>query len=93
MSSFKQYVQVGLPYIRAKAQDYFEELGGGIDPEILQGSDATRHAQALTDQVSGGSVFFTSSSTGVMVKILLSVAPRAMAQVFQVVVSLDEHYL
>ncbi|KAI0047270.1 cyclin-dependent protein kinase inhibitor [Auriscalpium vulgare] len=26
---------VGIPYLRAKAQDYFEELGGGIDHDIL----------------------------------------------------------
>ncbi|CDO68720.1 hypothetical protein BN946_scf184652.g47 [Trametes cinnabarina] len=29
---------VGLPYIRAKAQDYFEELGGGIQTEIIEDS-------------------------------------------------------
>ncbi|OSD04331.1 cyclin-dependent protein kinase inhibitor [Trametes coccinea BRFM310] len=29
---------VGLPYLRAKAQDYFEELGGGIQTEILEDS-------------------------------------------------------
>ncbi|KAI9000930.1 Pex12 amino terminal region-domain-containing protein [Trametes punicea] len=29
---------VGLPYVRAKAQDYFEELGGGVQTEILEDS-------------------------------------------------------
>ncbi|KAJ7591395.1 cyclin-dependent protein kinase inhibitor [Mycena floridula] len=29
---------VGLPYLRAKAQDYYEELGGGLDADVM-GSD------------------------------------------------------
>jgi hypothetical protein len=39
---------VGLPYLRAKAHDYFEELGGGISSDIEDGSDA-RRILALTD--------------------------------------------
>ncbi|ESK93715.1 cyclin-dependent protein kinase inhibitor [Moniliophthora roreri MCA 2997] len=35
---------VGLPYLRAKAQDYYEELGGGIDPEILDEDPRTHRA-------------------------------------------------
>ncbi|RPD67076.1 hypothetical protein L227DRAFT_582465 [Lentinus tigrinus ALCF2SS1-6] len=31
---------VGLPYIRAKAQDYFEELGGGVQTDLIED---TRH--------------------------------------------------
>ncbi|KAI0832509.1 cyclin-dependent protein kinase inhibitor [Trametes gibbosa] len=27
---------VGLPYLRAKAQDYFEELGGGVQSELIE---------------------------------------------------------
>lgn len=30
--------QVGVPYLRAKAQDYYEQLGGGIDSDILDES-------------------------------------------------------
>ena len=41
-----------MPYIRAKAQDYFEELGGGVNPDILDETLETRQIQALTDQVS-----------------------------------------
>ncbi|KAJ3990303.1 cyclin-dependent protein kinase inhibitor [Lentinula detonsa] len=42
--------QVGLPYLRAKAQDYYEELGGGTSSDILdEGTDA-RQLRALTDQ-------------------------------------------
>lgn len=42
--------QVGLPYLRAKAKDYYEELGGGISSDILdEGMDA-RQLRALTDQ-------------------------------------------
>ncbi|KAK7470965.1 ubiquitin-protein ligase peroxin 12 [Stygiomarasmius scandens] len=40
---------VGLPYLRARAQDYFEELGGGLSSEVLdEGMDA-RQLRALTD--------------------------------------------
>ncbi|KAI0032033.1 Pex12 amino terminal region-domain-containing protein [Vararia minispora EC-137] len=41
---------VGIPYIRAKARDYYESLGGGIDPEILNDDDGGRVTRALTDQ-------------------------------------------
>ncbi|CAA7260260.1 unnamed protein product [Cyclocybe aegerita] len=41
---------VGVPYARAKAHDYFEELGGGASSDVLdEGLDA-RQIQALTDQ-------------------------------------------
>jgi hypothetical protein len=42
---------VGIPYVRAKARDYFEELGGGIDTDILEDVSDARRIQALTDQV------------------------------------------
>lgn len=29
------FFQVGVPYIKAKAHDYYEQLGGGIDSSIL----------------------------------------------------------
>jgi len=41
---------VGVPYLRAKARDYFEELGGGIDTDILEDVSDARRIQALTDQ-------------------------------------------
>ncbi|EIN10291.1 hypothetical protein PUNSTDRAFT_64646 [Punctularia strigosozonata HHB-11173 SS5] len=41
---------IGLPYLRAKAQDYYEELGGGIDPELLEGSEGARQTRALTEE-------------------------------------------
>jgi peroxin-12 len=40
-------VLVGLPYLRAKAQDYYEDLGGGSD--LLD--DGARQVQALTEEV------------------------------------------
>ncbi|KAF8974684.1 cyclin-dependent protein kinase inhibitor [Flammula alnicola] len=41
---------VGVPYIRAKAQDYFEALGGGLSSDVLdEGLDA-RQIQALADE-------------------------------------------
>lgn len=42
---------MGLPYLRAKAKDYFEELGGGIDSDILEDVSDARRIQALTDEV------------------------------------------
>jgi hypothetical protein len=42
--------QVGIPYLRAKAKDYYEELGGGIDPEVMEDITDVRRIQALTDQ-------------------------------------------
>ena len=39
------------PYVRAKLQDYFEELGGGISSDVLEESMDTRQIQMLTDQV------------------------------------------
>jgi hypothetical protein len=42
---------VGIPYLRARAQDYYEELGGGITSEVLdEGMDARRF-RAFTDAV------------------------------------------
>jgi len=41
---------VGIPYLRSKAQDYYEDLGGGIDPEILDENANSRQIRALTDQ-------------------------------------------
>ncbi|KAF5387892.1 hypothetical protein D9615_000108 [Tricholomella constricta] len=49
---------VGLPYLRAKAQDYYEELGGGISSDILDEGMNTRQAQALSEDVTS----FTSAS-------------------------------
>ena len=43
--------QVGIPYLRAKAKDYYEELGGGTDPEVMEDITDVRRIQALTDQV------------------------------------------
>ncbi|KAF8809158.1 hypothetical protein BYT27DRAFT_6536927 [Phlegmacium glaucopus] len=43
-------LQVGVPYIRAKAQDYVEGLGGGVNSEILDETLDARQIQALTDQ-------------------------------------------
>ncbi|KDR83451.1 hypothetical protein GALMADRAFT_274898 [Galerina marginata CBS 339.88] len=41
---------VGVPYLRAKAQDYYEELGGNVNSDILDEGLGTRQIQALTDQ-------------------------------------------
>jgi hypothetical protein len=40
-----------VPYLRAKAHDYYEELGGGINSDILEDGVGTRQLQVLSDQV------------------------------------------
>ncbi|EIM85571.1 uncharacterized protein STEHIDRAFT_140168 [Stereum hirsutum FP-91666 SS1] len=40
---------VGLPYIRAKAQDYFEDLGGGIDSDLIDDAGG-RQIRALIEE-------------------------------------------
>ena len=45
-------LQVGIPYLRAKAQDYYEELGGGVSSDLDEGLGA-RQLQALTEDVGG----------------------------------------
>ena len=43
--------QVGLPYLRTKAQEYYEDLGGGIQSEVIEESLASREARALSEEV------------------------------------------
>ncbi|KAF9263665.1 hypothetical protein L218DRAFT_327709 [Marasmius fiardii PR-910] len=38
---------IGIPYFRAKAQDYYEELGGGISSDILEEGRLQRTFKAL----------------------------------------------
>ena len=42
---------VGLPYLRAKAQDYFEALGGGIDHDVLDETAVIGQQRILSEQV------------------------------------------
>lgn len=46
------HLQVGVPYLRAKAHDYYEELGGGIDTDILEDGRGNHQLRLLTDDVS-----------------------------------------
>lgn len=41
-----------MPYLRAKAHDYYEELGGGLNSDILEGGTDARQLRALTEEVS-----------------------------------------
>jgi hypothetical protein len=43
--------KVGVPYLQAKARDYYDSLGGGINPDIVEHDAALRQSQALTNQV------------------------------------------
>jgi hypothetical protein len=45
--------QIGIPYIRAKAKDYFEQLGGGFSSDVEEGMMVGQ--QALSDHVCGPS--------------------------------------
>ncbi|KAG6850051.1 hypothetical protein H0H93_001867 [Arthromyces matolae] len=45
---------VGIPYLRAKAQDYYEELGGGLSADVLDENIGTRQMQALTENTIKG---------------------------------------
>ncbi|KAI0921289.1 hypothetical protein AcW1_004690 [Taiwanofungus camphoratus] len=45
---------VGLPYLRTKAQEYYEDLGGGIQSEIIEESQASRQARVLADETASG---------------------------------------
>ncbi|KAF9224312.1 hypothetical protein BS17DRAFT_779627 [Gyrodon lividus] len=45
---------VAIPYLRAKAHDYHEQLGGGISSDILEDGGDNRHIQALTDNTLAG---------------------------------------
>lgn len=40
-----------MPYLRAKAHDYYEELGGGISSDILEEGTDPRQLRALTEEV------------------------------------------
>ena len=48
-SQLTRHFQVGVPYLRAKAQDYYEQLGGGVDADIINQSITAR--RAAFDQV------------------------------------------
>jgi hypothetical protein len=43
--------QIGVPYIRAKAQDYFEQLGGGVDADLLEGNGAPTQSSNVQSEV------------------------------------------
>lgn len=45
------FTQVAVPYLRAKAHDYYEQLGGGVSSDILEDAGDARRIQALTDDV------------------------------------------
>ena len=51
---------VGLPYLRAKAQDYFEALGGGIDHDVLDETAAIGQQRILSEQVGFPPVYAVS---------------------------------
>ena len=48
---FSDSTKVAIPYLRAKAHDYYEQLGGGISSDILEDTSDGRRIQALADDV------------------------------------------
>jgi Pex2 / Pex12 amino terminal region len=57
---------VGIPYLRAKAQDYYEELGGGVSSDILNEGMDVGQIRALTDDVCTYSLFLQGSADMVL---------------------------
>ncbi|KAF8665577.1 hypothetical protein AX16_000035 [Volvariella volvacea WC 439] len=41
---------VGIPYLRARAHDYYEELGGGVNSDLLDEGVDARRLRALTEE-------------------------------------------
>lgn len=37
------YPQILVPYVRSKAQDYYEQLGGGVDSDLYRDAPAQAH--------------------------------------------------
>ncbi|KAG1842215.1 Pex12 amino terminal region-domain-containing protein [Suillus subluteus] len=48
------FLLIAVPYLRAKGQDYYESLGGGIDYDNLEDGGSERHIRELTDESIGG---------------------------------------
>lgn len=53
---------VGIPYLRAKAKDYYEELGGGVSSDILNEGIDVRQIRYLSDDVYTHSTFLEQLS-------------------------------
>ena len=60
--SVLKVVQVGLPYLRAKAQDYFEALGGGVDHDLLDEDAQGRQAREKLKENEAKTEEITSTS-------------------------------
>lgn len=41
-----------MPYLRAKAQEYYEILGGGMDPDLFDEDQSPRRTSTSEDDVS-----------------------------------------
>ena len=72
--------------MRSKAQDYFEELGGGIDPELAN-SGNERHVLRMTEQVGNNITYVHSHRADVYI---LDVE-RYLASMVQSIVSMVQH--
>ena len=59
---FDETTKVGIPYLRAKAQDYFEALGGGDNSGVVEEGLDARQIQALNDRVRFYTTYPYSSS-------------------------------
>ncbi|KZT54524.1 hypothetical protein CALCODRAFT_551238 [Calocera cornea HHB12733] len=53
---------VGVPYLRAKAEDLYEQLGGGLDPE-LAGAEASQRRQLTVPQTTRARVLVAAKQT------------------------------
>lgn len=75
-------LQVGLPYIRAKAQDYYEALGGGADHDVFDEDAQRRQARSLSEEVRGCKAHASILLTALLMKTVATRLRRLYKQVY-----------
>lgn len=80
-SSHSTNFQIGIPYLRAKAQDYFEQLGSGSGSGFDEGLDP-RQIQALTDQVRSIKLISGPGMCLIVAKFYRTVSPRLQSNLW-----------
>lgn len=58
---FNKTNKIGIPYIRAKAKDYFEQLGGGLNADFPGDGSNTGQIQGPSDHVRSAILNFPSA--------------------------------
>jgi hypothetical protein len=86
-SIFVDSAQVTVPYLRAKAHDYYDQLGGGVSSDILEDAGDGRRIQALTDEV------YRSCAKNDNAHGRITVSSRALASSIQKDFPMGEHFV